>query len=149
MSEISEKLRAQLIRDEGYKPSVYQDSRGYFTIGVGHLCDARLGGKLPDSIIQDLLDYDIREATGALIQDQPWVAQLDPARQGVLIAMAFNLGLEPFDHDGIKDWPNFLAQVQRGDYEQAASNMLSTLWAQQVGSRATRLAQQLRTGEWT
>lgn len=148
MSEVPEKLRQQLIRDEGYKPAVYQDSMGYWTVGVGHLVDERRGGRLPDSIIDALLEYDIREATGALLRDQPWVAQLDPVRQGVLINMAFNLGLEPFDGDGIKDWPNFLSQVRNGDYEAAASNMLSTKWAQQVGLRATRLAKQLRTGEW-
>jgi len=148
MTEISEKLRVQLIRDEGRKPSAYQDSLGYWTIGVGHLIDARKGGRLPDSIIDALLDYDIRETTGALYRDLPWIAQLDPARQGVLINMAFNLGLEPFDNDGIKDWPNFLNQVRNGDYEAAASNMLSTTWAQQVGIRATRLAIQMRSGEW-
>lgn len=148
MTEISEKLRAQLIRDEGRKPYAYPDSLGFLTIGVGHLIDARRGGRLPDSIIDALLDYDIRETTETLFRDQPWVAQLDPARQGVLINMAFNLGLEPFDNDGNKDWPNFLAQVKRGDYETAASNMLGTLWAQQVGMRAARLAKQLRTGEW-
>lgn len=148
MNEIPEKLRAQLIRDEGRKPSAYPDSLGYLTIGVGHLIDARKGGGLPDSIIDALLDHDIRETTGELFADQPWIAQLDTVRQAVLINMAFNLGLEPFDHDGIKDWPNFLAQVQRGDYEQAATNMLSTTWAQQVGMRAQRLATQLRTGEW-
>lgn len=148
MAEISEKLRGQLIRDEGRKPAAYQDSLGYLTIGVGHLIDARKGGRLPDSIIDALLEYDIREAMGILFKDQPWTAQLDPVRQGVLINMVFNMGDEPFDHDGFKDWPNFLAQVQRGDYEQAATNMLGTLWAQQVGMRASRLAQQLRTGVW-
>src|SRR5262245_40466918 len=130
MTEISEKLRAQLIRDEGWKPSAYSDSLGFLTIGVGHLVDARRGGRLPDSIIESLLEYGIRETTGKLLAAQPWISQLAPARQGVLVNMAFNLGLEPFDHDGNKDWPNFLAQVQRGDYEQAATNMLGTLWAQ-------------------
>jgi len=148
MSEISEKLRAQLIRDEGRKPYAYPDSLGYLTIGVGHLIDEKKGGRLPDSIIDALLEYDIREATGLLFQYQPWTAQLDPVRQAVLINMVFNMGQEPFDHDGFKDWPNFLAQVQRGDYEQAATNMLSTPWAQQVGMRAQRLAAQMRTGVW-
>lgn len=148
MTEISEKLRAQLIRDEGRKPAAYQDSLGYWTVGVGHLIDERKGGRLPDSIIESLLEYDIRQTMGALFLDQPWTAQLDPARQGALINMAFNLGEEPFDHDGFKDWPNFLNQVREGNFEAAASNMLSTLWAQQVGLRAARLAKQIRTGEW-
>jgi len=62
--------------------------------------------------------------------------------------MAFNLGPEPFDHDGIKDWPMFLKQVETGRYAEAAANMRSTLWAKQVGKRAERLASMMESGKW-
>ena len=35
------------------------------------------------------------------------------------------------------------------DYERAAVEMLDSKWAGQVKGRATRLAQQMRTGVWT
>jgi hypothetical protein len=41
-----------------------------------------------------------------------------------------------------------LAAAQRGDWVEAAAQMLESLWATQVKGRALRLAQQMRTAEW-
>lgn len=140
---MNEKLRAQLSRDEGRIPHAYQDLLGFWTIGVGHLIDVDKGGKLPEEIIDALLDYDIRKHSQELIARLPWVAQLDPARQGVLINMAFNLGVT-----GLLGFAVTLGKVQAGDYAGAADNMLKSRWAEQVGPRATRLSEQMRTGVW-
>jgi len=104
--------------------------------------------KLTDAQIDRLLNEDIAEHQRVLRSYQPWVELLDPVRQAVLDDMTFNLGIEPFDHDGFGDWPNFLAQVQKGLYAQAAANMRGTLWAKQVGARAERLARMMETGLW-
>ena len=141
-------LRDLLILHEGRVPHAYTDSLGYLTIGVGHLIDKRKGGRLPDHIIELLLDHDIKEHSQALLRVQPWVAGLDPIRQAVMFDMTFNLGIEPFDGDGFKDWPMFVNQVRTGQYTAAAANMLSTLWAKQIGKRAARLAEMMRTGTW-
>lgn len=141
-------LRAMLIMHEGKRYSAYQDSLGYWTIGVGRLIDARKGGRLSDDEIELMLTNDIKNHKALLLQYQPWVANLDEVRQAVMFDMTFNLGIEPFDNDGIKDWPNFINQVRTGQYTNAAANMRSTTWAKQVGSRATRLAQMMETGEW-
>lgn len=141
-------LRDLLSDDEGRVKYAYQDSLGFWTIGVGHLIDKRKGGALPEHIIDALLDYDIAEHQKLLRAAQPWTANLDPVRQAVLDNMTFNLGIEPFDHDGFKDWPMFVNQVQTGQYAAAATNMLSTAWATQVGKRAVRLAAMMRTGQW-
>lgn len=140
--------RTLLSRHEGRIPYAYTDSLGYLTIGVGHLIDKRLGGKLPEHIIDALLDYDLDTAWAELTHAQPWVLQLDEVRQHVLLDMCFNLGIEPFDEDGFKDWPIFLRQVREGRYAEAANNMRSTLWAKQVKSRAVRLATMMETGQW-
>lgn len=141
---MSEKLKAQLIRDEGRIPHAYFDSLGYCTIGVGHLIDERRGGKLPDHIIDALLEYDIEEHTKELLKELPWVAQLDEPRRAVMINMAFNLGVK-----GLLKFTNTLMFVREGDYAKAATNMLQSLWARQVGNRAKRLATQMETGQWT
>ena len=140
--------RSLLSRHEGRIPHAYQDSLGYWTIGVGHLVDKRRGGKLPEHIIDALLDYDIDEAWKTLVHHQPWVLELDDVRQHVMLDMAFNLGPEPFDNDGFKDWPMFLRQVREGRYADAAANMRATLWAKQVKTRAVRLAAMMETGQW-
>jgi len=140
---VSEKLRTQLARDEGRVAHAYQDSLGFWTIGVGHLIDAHKGGRLPEHIIDALLDHDINEHTQELFARLPWVKDIDPPRQAVLVNMAFNLGVS-----GLLGFTNTLAFVRSKDYERAADNMLDSKWAKQVGQRADRLAQQMRTGEW-
>jgi lysozyme len=50
---------------------------------------------------------------------------------------------------GLLQFTNTLAAVREGRYEDAASGMLTSLWARQVGPRATRLAEMMRTGGTT
>ena len=141
-------IRALISLHEGRVPYAYPDSLGFITIGVGHLIDRRKGGRLPEAIIDALLDLDIKEHADALFAVQPWVRDLDEVRKAVMVDMAFNMGVEPFDHDGFKDWPMFIEQVKTGKYKAAAANMLSTTWAKQVGPRANRLATMMTTGKW-
>lgn len=143
MTELAEKLRAQILRDEGSVPHAYQDSLGFWTIGVGHLIDERKGGKLPAFIISTLLDHDIEQTRGELIAALPFFIELDPARQAVLVNMAFNLGTA-----GLLKFANTLRLVRERSFSQASQHMLDSLWAKQVGARAHRLARQMETGEW-
>jgi lysozyme len=78
-----------------------------------------------------------------LFQDLPWIQQKPLVIQGVLANMAFNLGV-----NGLKEFHNTLALVQSGDYGKAADALKDSLWYTQVGNRAIRLVQQLRTQEW-
>jgi lysozyme len=142
------KMRAMLSLHEGRVPHAYKDSLGFWTIGVGHLIDERKGGKLPEHIIDALLDYDIEHHIADCIRLNPWVVSLDDVRKAALYDMFFNLGPEPFDDDGFKDWPIFERQMKTGDFSGAANNMRSTLWAKQVGQRAERLARMVETGQW-
>jgi lysozyme len=136
-------------RHEGRIPYVYKDSLGFDTIGVGHLVDRRKGGKLPDHIITALRDWDVAQAEEELAKALPWSQHLDDVRYAVLVDMVFNLGIEPFDHDGFKDWPRFVEQVRVGNYTAAAANLRTTQpWASQVKDRATRLADMMGTGDW-
>ena len=143
MSSILTRLRTLLTKHEGVVEHAYQDSLGYWTIGVGHLIDKRKGGKLPAPFIEALLDYDIMEKARPLYDKLPWMLRLDEVRQIVLLDMAFNLGVE-----GLLKWKNTLADVQHGRYKEAAQRMRGSLWARQVKSRAVRLCRMMETGEW-
>ena len=136
-------LARQLRRDEGVVEHAYIDSEGWTTIGVGRLIDKRKGGRLRDDEIEYLLQNDITEKTDELIRRLPWVAALDEARKGVLINMAFNLGVS-----GLLGFRKTLALVKAGDYARASVEMLDSKWARQVKGRATRLSEQMRTGKW-
>ena len=136
-------LARQLRRDEGVVEHAYIDSEGWTTIGVGRLIDKRKGGRLRDDEIEYLLQNDITEKPEELLRRAPWVARLDEARQGVLINMAFNLGVS-----GLLGFRKTLALIEAGDYTKASVEMLDSKWARQVKGRATRLSEQMRTGKW-
>jgi lysozyme len=136
-------LKDLLILHEGVVPHAYQDSLGYWTIGVGHLVDQRKGGRLPDEVIWDLLDRDIKDKQARLFSALPWAKELDEVRKAVLTDMAFNLGIY-----GLLGFKNTLAAVKEERWQDAARGMLASKWATQVGMRALRLADMMRTGRW-
>ncbi len=135
-----DKLKAQLRRDEGSRSYAYQDTRGYWTIGVGHLIDRR-GGGLKPKFIEALFDDDIDEKVAQLTMAIPFWPRIDPIRQGVLVNMCFNLGI-----DGLLGFHNFLAALERGEHDAAADAMADSQWHRQVGARALRLEETMRSG---
>ncbi len=143
MSDFASRLRAQLSRDEGRVAHAYQDSLGYWTIGVGHLIDQRKGGKLPEHIIDALLDYDITEHADELYRAAPWIATLPDVYRAVMVNMAFQLGVA-----GLMLFKRSLGFMKAGDYEAAADAFLQSKAAQQTPNRWARHAKQLRTGVW-
>lgn len=131
---------AQLRRDEGLRLKPYRDSVGKITIGIGrNLDDAGISEQEADF----LLANDVKAATVSLEANFPWACGLDDARKGALINMAFNMGIR-----GLSQFHDFLAKMQAGDFRAAAGAMLDSLWAKQVGPRATRLSIQIESGFW-
>ena len=136
-------LVKQLSRDEGRVPHAYPDSKGYMTIGVGHLIDVRKGGRISETVIDILLEDDIAEKTLHVRQAIPWSNKLDEARFGVLINMAFNLGIK-----GLLGFKRMLKAMEAGNWAEAAYELADPNYVKDVGDRAHRLAKQVLTGEW-
>jgi lysozyme len=135
-------LRDRLIREEGWKNQTYADTLGNHTWGVGHLDPhSPIGEYHSDDRVSNQLDADISAATGALERCLPWSAGLSPARLGVLIDMAFNMGVGK-----LLGFHDTLAAVEQGRYTDAAAAMLNSTWARQVGDRATTLSHIMATG---
>jgi lysozyme len=134
------RMVAQLTRDEGRRNRMYLDSVGAWTIGVGHnLRDRGISDRAIDVILED----DLLETEKELIAGLPWVTDLAGARYGVLLNMCFNLGI-----GGLMGFKDMLAAVQAGAWDKAADAMRDSVWATQVGARASRLERQMVTGEW-
>lgn len=142
-SELEGLIMRQLRQDEGEKLQAYQDKLGFWTIGIGRLIDGRKGGGITREESAYLFRNDLERKLTEVRKRIPWVTRLDTARQGVLINMAFQMGV-----DGLLGFKNTLAMIERGDYEQAAIGMLNSLWARQTPERAKRLSEQMRTGVW-
>ncbi len=136
-------IAEQLKRDEGFKLAAYQDHLGYWTIGVGRLIDIRKGGGITAEEAEYLLANDIQRRTKDLSISLPWFDELDEARKGVLVNMAFQLGT-----NGLLNFKKTLESVRRGHYVAAANEMLQSKWADQTPMRAERLAKQMMTGVW-
>ena len=138
-----QRLRQQLIHDEGCIDHAYTDSEGYLTIGVGRLIDRVKGGRLSEDEIEYLLENDIDKIINQAIREFAWFSDLSDVRQEVVLNMIFNLGLV-----GFKGFRNMIAALERHDWVDASREMLDSKWSSQVGQRAIRLSEAMRTGDW-
>jgi len=136
------KLLDLIKEHEGVVSHAYQDTHGYWTIGVGRLIDERKGGGLSEDEINLLLANDLQRCEDEAML-YPFYPKLDEARQAVIISMLFQLGRPNFDK-----FQNFQAALLVGDYQTASNEMLNSLWAQQTPNRANHLSQMMRKGEW-
>lgn len=136
------KLIEMIKEHEGVVPHAYQDSRGYWTIGVGRLIDKSLDGGLSDAEIDYLLANDIKRCR-AEAEQYPWFNKMNEPRQAVILSMLFNLGKPRFDK-----FQNMQAALLVGDYTLASHEMLLSRWASQVGRRAIEMSEMMESGEW-
>lgn len=133
-------IYTQLMRDEGVRHKMYKDSEGIETIGVGHNLRAKA---ISQRAVEVILEDDVTDTIRELHEALPWLKDLSDARQGVLINMAFNLGVQ-----GLLGFKNTLKAIQEGRWEDAKQGILDSKYAKQVGPRAHRLALQLVTDRW-
>lgn len=141
------RLVEELRRDEGVRYVPYQDTKGIPTVGVGHNLKASplpAGWSYPltDAQVDQLLMQDLANVYSDLNRDLPWWTDLNDTRQRVVCNLMFNLG-----SNKLLGFKNTLAAMRQGRYSDAAAGMLNSAWASQVGARAQRLAQMMRTGE--
>jgi len=145
-----ERLVADLKRDENTGPLKngrmfpYPDSVGVLTIGWGRNLKDK-GISLAEG--ENLLSNDIDEAVHALYL-YPWYQAADPVRQAAYTNMMFNLG--PARFKKFRDLRAAAEQAIRDPrkYEDVAVAALDSRWADQVGARALRIAEMLRSGVW-
>jgi lysozyme len=134
----NDELAVELTSDEGKVKTLYFDSLGVPSIGVGRNLRDR---GLSDDEIAYLLKNDIAIVLADLDKNLPWWRMMTEARQRTLANMTFNLGITK-----LLKFSNTLAYMRAGDYDQAADGMMNSLWAKQVPNRATRLAKIMRAG---
>ncbi len=135
---MEERLIKLLITHEGLRLKPYRDSVGKLTIGVGRNLDD-VGITEEEALY--LLKNDIKRVLDFLKERLPYWNGLTETRKMALVDMCFNLG-----PGGFLSFKRMLAALERGDYEQAAREMLDSKWARQVGRRAEELAEMMREG---
>jgi len=130
-------LKEELKIDEGFRECVYKCSAGKLTIGYGHNVE---DNPIPEAFADQLLGYDI---AGALAECErfDWFFDLDDVRKRVIINMVFNLGF-----NGVSKFKKMIAALEEKRFSLAASEMLDSRWANQVGRRALRLSKMMHEG---
>ena len=131
----------QLRRDEGLQLFPYLDTVGKTTIGIGrNLTDKGITAEEAEM----LLGNDVEAIQNALGAKLPWFRGLSDARQGALINVGFNVGVV-----GLLGFTKTLDFMSQSNWDAAADEILNSKWASQVGDRAKRISNQIRTGAWT
>jgi len=137
------KLREQLKIDEGVKLTVYLDSVGLPTVGVGHLVLNKDKLKLGDTITMERCDSLLESDMNVSLQNCgklfPKFEVMPENIQQVIANMMFNMGL--YRLSGFK---KFIAALLAKNYSLAADEMKNSKWYTQVGKRAQRLEKKIR-----
>lgn len=156
-------IEEQLKIDEGSRLTIYKDTEGYWTVGIGHLIkrdstihreeairllDKELStyatnGRITPAEQSYLFHKDLAAVqTGIAHSSFYGVYQaLDPVRQSAIQNMCFQLGIL-----GVSKFRKMWAALARQDYQTAYKEGLDSNWFKQTPNRARRVMETLRTG---
>ena len=142
-----ERLREEIIVDEGCVLEVYKDHLGYYTVGVGHLIlpsdeewEAPAGTKITQTRADELLVKDFNNVLKECEDNLTVWSEVGEEVKLILANMAFNLGLPR-----LKKFKKMLKAINEKDYVKASEEGLDSKWAKQVYNRAHRLMDRMRS----
>ena len=132
---------SKLIEFEGERFSAYQDSLGYWTVGIGHCIDERKGCGISQNISRRLFEDDLARFTATARANFDWFDGLDPVRQDVIVMLLFDPGVS-----GLNAMLNaFGAQA----WHEAAFQLSNSLWGRQVNNeRKKEMCNAIEVGKW-
>ena len=154
-----------MILHEGLRLEPYICPAGYWTIGVGRNLESKGLTGAEQKFIFGRDDYSKQEVIELLkkrgiskdealfllandisecikdLKTFTWFDQLDDVRAKVVIDMRFNLGPQ-----GFRQFKRMIEHLAAGRYSLAAGEMVNSRWYLQVGTRARRLVEMMRTG---
>lgn len=139
-------LAAQLVgEEEGRERTVYRDSLGFESIGIGCCVDHRVrGAGLCDAAIDAQFAHD-RANADAVCARIPGFAAINAVQQAALTSVAFQLG------DQVLGWHDFMAAMSQTppDVKAAGAALRDSKWAKvQTPERADRECTMLESGAW-
>jgi lysozyme len=161
---VREKLRDQLIVDEGLRFSPYKCTAGKWTIAIGRNIDDKgftsdelfflgIKEKTKEGILAKLkekplsrddcfylLENDIDDVFKQLKKNIPWIEAAPDEVKIALSNMCFNLGI-----GRLLEFKKTLAFLKEGKYLEASREMLRSAWSRQVGERSTRLSNLIKS----
>jgi lysozyme len=138
--------REMLIRHEGKRNAPYKDSKGLWTVGIGHLIGD--GRSLPPNMNRTLSDAEVFELFAKdyahhaqAAANIPGYDKINDMGKVALVDLTFNMGQVWY-----KKWPNFTKAMSEGNWQQAANSLEQSAWYRQVGRRAPEIVGLIRAG---
>lgn len=153
-------MQRQITHHEGKKNYPYRDTRGYWTIGVGHLIgesgsDEDLANSgysqytrtnpMPESEVSELFQEDL-DHHKEIAEGYDFYDDMSEEGKRAILDLTFNMGdfYNKKKPNGTYVWANLRRQIQAGNWEGAADNLASSAYARQVGQRAVTVTDLLR-----
>lgn len=130
--EKGEGLSLKLYWDTAYPPNA--------TIGYGR--NLTVTGLRSIAEARYLMENDIEYHLHFLQNTYPFFKNLNEWRQAALVSMCFNLG-----DKGFADFKQMIECLEKDDFDGAATQMMNSKWAKQIGQRAGDLSSIIRTGK--
>ena len=139
-----EQCKAEIKRHEGEVLKIYEDSLGYKTLGIGHLCqpedpeyDWEIGTKVSEEVVNMYFEDDFKKHLKETIHvfgTEKEFYNLPSDIQRVLVNMCFNLG-----GTRLSKFKNMLKACREHDWKKMAVEMEDSKWFTQVGRRSIEL----------
>jgi len=144
MIELTDSLKARIRAHEGVRTSMYLDSLGKATIGIGHLIQPHEREKFSEGVeismelVEELFDLDLnRAAAGAEVLIEECVGHDLPEHiTEVILEMVFQLGTQ-----GVRNFKKMWKAMRVKDWEKAAAEMKDSRWHSQTTKRCEHLAE--------
>jgi lysozyme len=152
ISGFEKAARQVLVKDEGIRYYPYKDSKGNWTIGVGHYIGTRLEEQHLDmDACMYFLHCDIANHLDDLHDDfgEAFYEALPRPRQMALLSLAFTM-----KRQSLESFVNLKAAALAGDWDKAAEEVLNSKWSKDVDpkqnpdGRDNRVAFMLKTGRF-
>jgi len=148
-----EKCKAEIKRHEGEVLEIYEDSLGFKTLGIGHLCkpeDPEYKWEVGTKVSQDVVDMYYEDDFNKHLAEAVHIFGTEEAFynlpeniQHVLVNMCFNLG-----GTRLSKFKNMLGACRAHDWDKMAAEMEDSRWYKQVGRRSVELQKSvLNTGK--
>ena len=125
---------------EGFRSRAYRCTENHLTIGYGFaIKDLDLDEDLAEEILLRKLEKLIKRVRNKF----DWLDSVPHEVQGVIVEMSYQMGLS-----NVSKFKKALHAMQMLQWKKAADEMLDSRWAKQVGKRATKLSEVMKSGEW-
>ena len=132
-----ERIKTTLIRHEGLELKPYRCTSDKLTIGVGRNLDDR---GITHTTAMQMLDEDIELSIEDLRRNLSWFDEMPEPVQEALINRTFNMGIVR-----LMQFRKTIAFLRDREWDKAATEMLDSRYATQVGRRADEVADMIRS----